>query len=75
MTTENIIELRGLNSFYNTSQVLFDISFAIPRHQVTVIMGVSGCGKTTILRHLTGLKKTGAGQIIVDGGQDLGTFS
>ena len=75
MATENIIEIRGLNSFYNTSQVLFDISFAIPRHHVTVIMGVSGCGKTTILRHLTGLKKTDAGQIIVDGGQDLGTFS
>ena len=74
MVTENLIEIRSLNSFYNSSQVLFDISFAIPRHHVTVIMGVSGCGKTTLLRHLTGLKKTGAGQIIVDG-QDLGTFS
>jgi phospholipid/cholesterol/gamma-HCH transport system ATP-binding protein len=74
MATENIIEIRGLNSSYNSSQVLFDINFAIPRHQVTVIMGVSGCGKTTILRHLTGLKKTGAGQIMVDG-QDMGEFS
>jgi phospholipid/cholesterol/gamma-HCH transport system ATP-binding protein len=74
MATENLIEIRSLNSSYNSSQVLFDISFAIPRHHVTVIMGVSGCGKTTLLRHLTGLKKTGAGQIIVDG-QDLGAFS
>jgi phospholipid/cholesterol/gamma-HCH transport system ATP-binding protein len=74
MATGNIIEIRGLNSFYNSSQVLSDISFAIPRQHVTVIMGVSGCGKTTLLRHLTGLKKTGLGQIIVDG-QDLGTFS
>jgi len=74
MATENIIEIRSLNSSYNSSQVLFDINFAIPRHHVTVIMGVSGCGKTTLLRHLTGLKKTGAGQIIVDG-QDMGAFS
>jgi len=74
MATENIIEIRGLNSFYNSRQVLFDISFAIPKHHVTVIMGVSGCGKTTLFRHLTGLKKTDAEQIMVDG-QNLGRFS
>ncbi len=74
MSIENIIEIRGLNSSYNSRQVLFDISFAIPKHQVAVIMGVSGCGKTTLFRHLTGLKRTGAGQIMVDG-QDLGAFS
>ncbi len=74
MSTENIIEIRGLNSFYSSRQVLFDISFAIPIHQITVIMGVSGCGKTTLFRHLTGLKRTGAGQIVVEG-RDLGAFS
>jgi len=72
--TENIIEIHGLNSFYNRRQVLFDITFAIPRHRVTVIMGVSGSGKTTIFRHLTGLKTTTEGQIVVDG-RDLGAFS
>ena len=74
MSSENLIDIRGLNSFYDHRQVLFDISFAIPKQQVTVIMGVSGCGKTTLFRHLTGLKKTEAKQIVVDG-QDLGTFS
>ena len=73
-STENIIEIRGLNSFYNSRQVLFDITFPIPTGRVTVIMGVSGCGKTTLFRHLTGLKKTGRGQISVDG-EDLGSFS
>jgi len=74
MSNENLIEIRSLNSFYNTLQVLFDISFAIPKRRVTVIMGVSGCGKTTLLRHLTGLKETGANQIFIDG-EDLGAFS
>jgi phospholipid/cholesterol/gamma-HCH transport system ATP-binding protein len=74
MSNENLIEIRSLKSFYNTHQVLFDISFAIPKRSVTVIMGVSGCGKTTLLRHLTGLKKTGANQIFIDG-EDLGSFS
>ncbi len=74
MSNENLIEIRSLTSFYNTHQVLFDISFAIPKRSVTVIMGVSGCGKTTLLRHLTGLKKTGTNQIFIDG-EDLGGFS
>jgi phospholipid/cholesterol/gamma-HCH transport system ATP-binding protein len=37
-------------------------------------MGVSGCGKTTLLRHLIGLKGTQPGRIMVDG-EDLGAFS
>ncbi|MFZ2448833.1 MAG: ATP-binding cassette domain-containing protein [Syntrophobacteraceae bacterium] len=74
MASTDLIEIRGLNSFYNGRQVLFDVKFGIPKHQVTVIMGVSGCGKTTLLRHLIGLKPTGPGQIMVDG-EDMGEFT
>ena len=74
MAPTDLIEIRGLNSFYDSRQVLFDVRFEIPVHQVTVIMGVSGCGKTTLFRHLTGLKKTKPGEVLVDG-QDLGLFS
>lgn len=68
-----LIGVRGLNSYYHRRQVLFDIHFGISRNQVTVIMGVSGCGKTTLLRHLIGLKPTQPEQIMVDG-RDLGGF-
>jgi len=74
MPPSDLIQIRGLNSFYDSRQVLFDVRFEILRHQVTVIMGVSGCGKTTLFRHLTGLKRTGPSEILVDG-QDLGMFS
>jgi phospholipid/cholesterol/gamma-HCH transport system ATP-binding protein len=74
MALADLIEIRGLNSYYDSRQVLFDVEFGIPKHQVTVIMGVSGCGKTTLFRHLTGLKRTKPGEIMVDG-QDLGKFS
>lgn len=73
MGRENIIDIRGLNSFYDSRQVLFDIRFSIPVHNITVIMGVSGCGKTTLFRHLTGLKRTGPGEILIEG-QDMGSF-
>lgn len=74
MPSADLIEIRGLKSFYKGRQVLFNVTFGIPRHHVTVIMGVSGCGKTTLLRHLIGLKRTSPGQVMIDG-EDLGSFS
>lgn len=74
MASTDLIEVRDLQSHYNGRQVLFSLNFEIPRHHVTVIMGVSGCGKTTLMRHLIGLKQTSPGQIMVDG-EDLGAFT
>ena len=74
MVHRDLIEVCGLNSHYSGRQVLFDIHFGIPDTNITVIMGVSGCGKTTLLRHMIGLKRTRPGQIMVDG-QDLGKFN
>lgn len=71
MKPSDLIEVCGLNSRYNNRQVLYDIRFGIPDKKITVIMGMSGCGKTTLLRHLIGLKATRPGEIIVDG-KDLG---
>ena len=73
MLTPSIIEIRGLDSYYRGRRVLDGIRFEIPGNQVTVIMGVSGCGKTTLLRHLVGLKPTERGRVFVDG-EDLGGF-
>lgn len=73
MSESNRFDIKGLNSYYGDRQVLFDINFSIQRNQIMVIMGVSGCGKTTLLRHLIGLRRTAAGQILVDG-EDLGGF-
>jgi phospholipid/cholesterol/gamma-HCH transport system ATP-binding protein len=73
MYRENAIEIHGLNSLYDQRQVLHDIRFNIPRNGVTVIMGRSGCGKTTLLRHLIGLKATTSAQVFVDG-EDFGEF-
>jgi phospholipid/cholesterol/gamma-HCH transport system ATP-binding protein len=67
MSTDTIIDVQGLNSYYGSRQVLFDIHCRIPRHEVTVIMGVSGCGKSTLLRHLIGLKQVATGKVLIEG--------
>jgi phospholipid/cholesterol/gamma-HCH transport system ATP-binding protein len=74
MGRSELIGVNGLNSYYNGRQVLFDIHFEIPKKRISVIMGVSGCGKTTLLRHLVGLKRTYPGQIRVEE-KDLGGFN
>ncbi len=52
---------------YGEVKVLKDISFSIPRGKTTVILGGSGSGKSTMLKHLIGLLKPTAGQILING--------
>ncbi len=74
MDSREVIRIERLDSHYEGRQVLYDISFHVPRNAITVIMGMSGCGKTTLLRHLVALKSTEPGRILMDG-QDMGRFS
>jgi phospholipid/cholesterol/gamma-HCH transport system ATP-binding protein len=47
--------------------ILDDVSFAVPERSITCIMGVSGTGKTTLLRLMAGLLKPDCGEILVEG--------
>lgn len=47
--------------------ILNDVSFKIEDHSITCFMGISGTGKTTLLRLIAGLVKPDSGKIIVNG--------
>ena len=49
-TTRTIIQIKDLNLFFGTKQVLKNIDLAIPEKKVTALIGPSGCGKSTLLR-------------------------
>lgn len=50
-----IISVRGLNVSYGDHRVLNGVDLEIQRGEVLALLGASGSGKTTILRHIIGL--------------------
>lgn len=57
------IRIKNISKSYGEKQVLNHISKEFPAGETTVIMGASGCGKTTLLRILLGLEKADSGEV------------
>ena len=64
---DNIIELEHVDAGYPGAVILKDVSFSVARGEVFILLGGSGCGKTTIMRHLIGLNPILAGKLTVAG--------
>ncbi|MBF0314849.1 MAG: ATP-binding cassette domain-containing protein [Oligoflexia bacterium] len=67
-----IIQVKNLVAKYGEKTVLEDIVFEISTGDIFMIVGGSGCGKTTLLKHMIGLLEPFSGQILIDG-EDLFT--
>ena len=65
--SDNYLEVNNLNGGYEASQVLFDLSFAIPKTGITAIVGRNGAGKSTLLQTIMGFIKPSAGAISFEG--------
>jgi branched-chain amino acid transport system ATP-binding protein len=64
---DTLLELSGLEAGYGEVKVLWGISLAVPRGQLTTIVGANGAGKTTTLRALVGSIPPWAGRVTFDG--------
>lgn len=58
-----MLTLANVDSFYDRSHILHDVSLNIPLGDVTAILGRNGTGKTTLLKTLMGLTDRMAGDI------------
>ncbi|HET7890049.1 MAG TPA: ATP-binding cassette domain-containing protein, partial [Candidatus Sulfotelmatobacter sp.] len=52
---------------WGSSVLLEHVSFQVERGKIFIILGGSGCGKSSLLRHLIGLEQAQAGRIDIDG--------
>ncbi|GAC1538655.1 MAG: ABC transporter ATP-binding protein [Myxococcales bacterium] len=62
-----MIDIRDLHKSFNGFQVLKGVSLAIAEGTTTVVLGGSGSGKTVLMKHIMGLLKPDAGEVMVDG--------
>lgn len=74
MGNEPIIEIRNLTRRFGPQQVLSGVDLDIAHGETLVIMGRSGCGKSVLLKHITGLFKPDEGRIFFKG-EDITQFS
>ena len=66
---ENLVEIKDVSFSYGFRPVLKGISMTVPRGKVVSIMGLSGCGKTTLLRLIAGALRPRKGELVVAGRQ------
>jgi phospholipid/cholesterol/gamma-HCH transport system ATP-binding protein len=66
---EMVIIVENLVVGYGEETVLENVSFTLPRGGILAVLGESGCGKTTLLRALTGLVTPTSGRITIAGAE------
>jgi phospholipid/cholesterol/gamma-HCH transport system ATP-binding protein len=58
------IIVQDLTMAYGSFVVQRDLTFTVNRGDIFIIMGGSGCGKSTMLRHMVGLQKPARGKVL-----------
>jgi ABC-type polar amino acid transport system ATPase subunit len=61
-----VLHIRGLRLSRGTREILCGVDASVARGEVLALMGLSGSGKTTILRSIAGLEPFDAGEISVE---------
>ena len=66
----NLLELHGVHTHIGAYHILHGVDLAVPRGQLTMLLGRNGAGKTTTLRTIMGLWQASQGRISFNG-QDI----
>jgi branched-chain amino acid transport system ATP-binding protein len=64
-----ILEVEGINTYYETSHILFNVSLSVNRGEIVCLLGRNGAGKTTTMRSIMGLTPPKNGDIRFNGEQ------
>ena len=63
----NLLELHGVHTHIGAYHILHGVDLAVPRGQLTMLLGRNGAGKTTTLRTIMGLWQASQGRISFNG--------
>lgn len=62
-----MIEVASVSKQFNDTPVVDNISFQAKDREILVLLGTSGCGKTTTLKMINRLIESDSGNIVIDG--------
>ena len=69
----SLLEVKSICKHYKIENklvsVLNNLTFTIEKGELVCLLGVSGCGKTTLLRLISGLENPSSGEILINGGK------
>jgi len=65
MSEKYSVEFKGLVKKFGESTILDNLTFGIHRGKITTVLGFSGAGKTTLMKHIMGLVQPTEGDVIV----------
>ena len=66
MTKKPVVQINNLSIGYGQRTVLKDLNFSVKPGEIFIIMGGSGCGKSSLLKNIIGLYKPFAGDILIN---------
>ncbi len=62
-----MLEIRDLVTAYGPVKALDGVDISVPKGRITAVLGANGAGKTSLLRTVSGLVKSRAGTVTLDG--------
>ena len=71
-SSEPLLRLSNVNTFYGQAQVHFDLSIDVPRGHIVCLLGGNASGKSTTMKIILGLVKPRSGDLIFDGASMIG---
>ena len=63
MSAQAVLTLQGVHTHIGAYHILHGVDLAVPRGQVTMLLGRNGAGKTTTLRTIMGLWRASQGSV------------
>ncbi|MGC1512008.1 MAG: ATP-binding cassette domain-containing protein [Acidimicrobiales bacterium] len=70
--TRNLLRCEGLDVYYGSVQILFDVDYTVDEGEIVALLGTNGAGKSTLLRAITGLTPPKRGKVWLDGKEITG---
>jgi len=62
-----LLELKSVSVGYGRNRVLQNVNLTLERGEIVTLLGANGAGKSTLAKSISGLLRTEAGSILLDG--------